>query len=322
LFNITKKIALQALDCSSEALVIVSTQKPDLPIVYVNTAFEMLTGHDAEAVIGESFGTLVLDLDVDEAGRPAEDEVEFEQRWHSRAGAELELSVRRAPLFDRPGAPSYWLFTARRPSGAAAPADEVALRDALQDARRKLKQLERVDSATGLPNDSAFAEVLQRDWGVARREQRCISLVVFEVDRLEEYRRSLGRHATDSVLRKIGHAMSGSLRRATDFGARVGDARFAALLSAADEAQAGAFAERAVRKVNDLAIPHPRSPLARIITVSYGISCEIPDVTATSHALREQAEERLATAQAARDAAEQAAEQGGTTRSDLKKLSR
>ena len=64
----------------------------------------------------------------------------------------------------------------------------VSFKHALQDARRKLKRLERTDSATGIPNEAAFGEILQRDWAIARREQRPLAVAVFEVDHLDEYR--------------------------------------------------------------------------------------------------------------------------------------
>ena len=61
--------------------------------------------------------------------------------------------------------------------------------------------------------------------------------------RSAEYRNLFGRHASDSVLRKIAHAINGSLRRAGDFSARYDEARFAALIGSANEIQAQSLAE-------------------------------------------------------------------------------
>lgn len=316
---------MQALDSSAQALIIVNARERDLPVVYVNTAFETLTGLDAGSVVGDGLHELVVDGQLPENSTPwlpdAEDD--REQTWRSKTGADLRLTVRRTPLFDSPGKPSFWLLSVLGPVGAGAPDGEAALRDALHDARRKLKRLERTDTATGVPNESAFGEILQRDWSIARREQRRVSLVVFEVDYLAEYRDKLGRHATNSVLRKIAHAINGSLRRASDFGARVGDGRFAALLGSADETQAGEFGARAARKVGNLAIPHPRSPRARNITISYGVASEVPERTSNCDGLIEKAEQRLADIQAERMAADAETEQADcTSRIDLKRLTR
>jgi len=300
LINISKKIALQALDGSAQALVIVNAQQRDLRVVYVNTAFETLTGLEAGHIIGAGLGKLVVDGQLPGNARDwsLHGDEDIEQCWRSKAGGELRLNVRRTPLFDRPGKPSYWLLTALGLAGAESPDGEAALRDALHDARRKLKRLERTDTATGVPNEGAFGEVLQRDWGIARREQLRVGVVIFEVDYLEEYRDKLGRHATDSVLRKVAHAINGSLRRAGDFGARVGDDRFAVILGSVTDTQAGDFAERAARKVSNLAIPHPRSPRARNITISFGVASEVPEWTSTCNVLLETAEQRLAESRA------------------------
>ena len=185
------------------------------------------------------------------------------------------------------------MFGVNGVAGEASPGGEAALRDALRAAQRQLKRLERTDPATGIPNESVFAEILQRDWASARRDQRLFGVVVFQVDYLEEYRAKLGRHATDSVLRKIAHAINGSLRRAGDFGARVGDARFAVVLGCADETQVREFAERAAKKVSNLAIPHPQSPVARHITISFGAASETPEWSSTCNLMYETAEQRL-----------------------------
>jgi len=312
LINLSKKIALQALDGSAQALVIVNAQHHGLPVVYVNTAFETLTGLEAGHIIGDGLGQLVVDGQLPgHAGdwSPDGDE-DCEQCWRSKAGGELRLNVRRTPLFDRPGKPSFWLLTALGLAGAGSPDGEAALRDALSDARRKLKRLERTDTATGVPNEGAFGEVLQRDWGIARRERRRVGVVIFEVDYLEEYREKLGRHATDSVLRKVAHAINGSLRRASDFGARVGDDRFAVVLGSVNDTEANNFAQRAVRKVRDLAIPHPRSPRARNITISFGAASEVPEWTSTCDVLLETAERRLAESRAEAPAEDAEGEQG------------
>ncbi|MFW2404263.1 MAG: diguanylate cyclase domain-containing protein [Gammaproteobacteria bacterium] len=286
---------MQALDCGSQALVIVSAKKANFPVVYVNTAFETLTGMDAGEIIGGKLSMLV------ESGRmpvrsedwlPNGDEP-FEQSWRLQAGGAIRLNVRQTPLFERPGKPAFWLLTVLSAADSNATGAEAALRDALQDARRKIKRLERIDSATGVPNEDAFTEIMHRDWAIARREQKRLGVVLFCVDFLDEYRDSLGRHATDSVLRKVAHAINGSLRREGDFGARVGDDRFAVVLGTADETQVRDLAERVAKKVGNLAIPHPKSPVARNITISHGYSSEVPEWTSVCNTLLENAERML-----------------------------
>ena len=326
MINLGKKIVIQALDCSSQALVIIDAGKKNLPVVYVNTAFEGQTGKDASEIIGAGINEMITDGELPEVIDPQvgewlpDGDSNLEQSWKLKAGGDVRLTVRMSALYERPGKPSFWLLT--EVARVDSLPDEAALRDALHDARRRLKSLERTDPATGVPNQGVFMEVLQRDWSIARREQRRLGVVVFQVDCLDAYRDLFGRHATDSLLRKIGHVINGSLRRAGDFGARLGDDRFAVLIGSATEAQALAFAERAVQKVRNLAIHHPRSPIARFVTLSFGCAAEVPAWTAASSTLLEHAKEQLGSRQA--EAADARADDAPsfTTQTDLLRLTR
>ena len=326
MINIDKNVIIQALNCGSQALVIVNARNQDLPVVYVNTAFEALTGIGASEIVGAGINEWVMDGELPEvidtrAGEWLPDgDRHLDQSWKLKAGGDVRLNVRLSALYERPGRPSFWLLTevARADSSPG----EAELRDALHDATRCLKSLERTDPTTGVPNEGVFMEVLQRDWSIARREQRCMGVVVFQIDCLDEYRAVFGRHAADSLLRKIGHLISGSLRRAGDFGARLNDERFAVLIGGATEEQVVAFAERAVQKAWDLAIHHPRSPIARFVTLSFGSASEVPAWAAASSTLLEHAKEQLARRQAEAALTRGEDTSSLTTRTDIQRKTR
>ena len=103
-------------------------------------------------------------------------------------------------------------------------------------------------------------EILLRDWSVARREQKRLSVIVFRIDALESYHQLFGRHATEACLRKVAHSIANSLQRAADYCARVGHDRFAVMIGGAEEDRVVAFAERIAQRVRDLAIHHPAVP--------------------------------------------------------------
>ncbi|MEO7385482.1 MAG: diguanylate cyclase, partial [Gammaproteobacteria bacterium] len=129
---------------------------------------------------------------------------------------------------------------------------------------------------------------------VARREQKRLSVIVFRIDALESYHTLFGRHATEACLRKVAHAIANSMQRAADYCARVGHDRFAVLISGAEEDLVAAFAERIALRVRDLAIHHPRSQLARYVTVCWSLASEVPSANADEPALLEDAEARVA----------------------------
>ena len=150
-----------------------------------------------------------------------------------------------------------------------------------------------LDVLTGLPNRQAFDELLRRDWGIARREQRNLTMILFRVDHLDAYRDLFGRHSTDSCLRKVAHAISGSLHRAGDAVARIDTGDFVVLIGGAGKTQAADFAARIAAKVRELAIHHPRSGVERYVSVSFGVGSATPTRNAAADLLLSEAEANL-----------------------------
>jgi diguanylate cyclase (GGDEF)-like protein len=217
----------------------------------------------------------------------------LKQRWQSRSGEPVDMVLQVSALFSRPGQPAYWLVTVDADPRSDASAGEDTLRVALRDTQLRLRQLDRSDPVTGLHNRQAFLEALHRDWAIAGREQRRISVIVFQVDAFDRYRDLYGKHAADSCLRKVAHAITGSLHRAGDLAARIADNRFAALVGNGEEAKVREFAAQIARKVRELAIHHPRSPAGRYVTVSLGFGSEVPAWGQSDNTLLQKAESAI-----------------------------
>jgi diguanylate cyclase (GGDEF)-like protein len=293
MIKFTKNVILQALDNVPAPTVIVAVHKPGHPVIYVNSAAQILIGRDGPELIGMPFADILAQGSLPESISECHAD---RQQWHTHDGISVPLDVRVSPLENRPGQLGYWMLSVvgdAAPMGELQAHEQAVLRSALVDARRRIKSLERNDPATGLANRGAFDEMLERDWSVARREQRRIGIIVFSLDCLAEYRQIYGRHATDSLLKKVGHAIGGTFRRSGDFGARISYDRFAVLIGDQSEDQAKSFANRIAAKVRSLAIHHPRSTVAKFVTVSYGVSSELPAWTKNSVTLLEEAERQL-----------------------------
>jgi diguanylate cyclase (GGDEF)-like protein len=311
--QLNRHLLRQALDALPAPTLLVDAETRDQLVLYANDAFAALAGTTVAELTGRSFRTVAAVAPA-EAGGP----------WRVRGpgGALVELAAR--PLYRQPGRPSCWLLTtpgaeAARPAAPAEPVpapgvpplDSALVRpegaatgtfsstDLLIRARRD----ERSDPATGLATRVAFAEMLQRDFALARREQRRVSVLVFAVDAFEGYLGLFGRHAADACLRKVAHAIASSVRRGGDYCARVGHDRFAVLTTGGDAEGARQHGERIAQRVRDLAIHHPRSLPARYVTVAWQLVTEVPPRTAEEPDLLERAEAGLP---AAGDAADRA----------------
>ncbi len=128
----------------------------------------------------------------------------------------------------------------------------------------------------------AFHAELSLEVARARRYRAAVALVLFEVD--------CSRQPDDRgrVRRAFGAALAGSMRE-TDAAARVGGDEFAALLPAAELADADAFVARLRRE------------LSEGLSISVGAAC-FPAECATVEQLLEKAERRLYSDKAARAA--------------------
>lgn len=299
MINLKKNIITQMMDRLPLGTLIIDAGEEGWPVVYANAIVGQLLGLDADTLLGTPWASLLVDPDelVGQRQRlcanPTLAVRHLRQQWQSRSGMPVGMTLQVSPLFDGPGQPAYWLLSVDADLQNDLPDDEETLRVLLRGARQRLSQVERRDVVTGLVNRRHFTRLLQHDCALAVREERRLSVVAFEVEAFDRYRDFYGRHAADSCLRKVAHAISGSLRRNGDIAARVGGSRFAALVGAGEETQVRHFAERIALRVRELAIHHPRSPAGRYVTVAIGICSGIPLQSDTGDSLLAKAEASL-----------------------------
>jgi diguanylate cyclase (GGDEF)-like protein len=290
-FNILKKLnkhlLRQALDAVSSPALVIDAQCDEKLVVYANPAAGRALGLQASELVGRPATTLCLE--------PATPEC-----WSLRTRDGSPLALRPVPLYAQPGQASFWLLTAAplgQQPAAQAPARPAAIAARAEELPARIVRDDRTDVTTGIPGRNAFLEVQLRDWLAARQEQKRLSVIVFRIDALDSYQKLFGRHATETCLRRVAHAISNSLQRSTDYCARVGNDRFAVLICGGAEDRVAQFAERIAQRVWDLAIHHPRSQPARYVTVSFAMASEIPPVSADEPGLLEDAEERISRGQ-------------------------
>jgi diguanylate cyclase (GGDEF)-like protein len=301
LIDIDKNILVQALDNLPVGALLIDARSATWSVVYANPVISQLTGGiEFGDLVGRPWSSLLSDPQELAAqqerllGSPALVVRQLRQRWQSRSGVPVDLDLQVSPLFEGPGQPAFWLATAESPPSTAEEAETETLKGALRDAQVRLRQLDWNDGVTGLLSCRAFSQIVQRDWLIARREQQRLTVIVFHVEAFEKYRELYGKHAADSCIRKISHAITGSLRRAGDAAGRIADDRFGVLVGSAETEKAREFAAQIARKVRELAIHHPRSQVARFITMSFGVGSEIPSRKAASCQLLRRAESELA----------------------------
>jgi len=153
-----------------------------------------------------------------------------------------------------------------------------------------------MDRSSGLSTPEHLLEVLRRDWSIAQRDGRTLTLMRIDVDGCRDYHDVFGRSATDNVLRQVGRTIAASMRRSSDVVARLADGEYLALAVSMEMEAGRMHAERIVGRVRDLAILHPRSPSGRYLTVSAGVVSTVPPREVGCESLLEAAQRAVAAA--------------------------
>ncbi len=268
------------LDASPDGVVICDVRGNDSPVVYVNRAFEQLSGYRASELIGRNMRFLHGE-DRDQEGlsriRLALREGVAAQtilRNYRKDGTLFWNELRLVPIRNAAGQVAHFASFHReagerlKPDARAEQRSEP--RDPALNTQTMLAYL-RDDKLTGLLRRGYFDELLKRDLGIAQRESRTLSLFLFDPDFFEPYRELFGRPGADQSLRRIGRTIGACFRRASDLCARFDDTRVAALCTGMEADQAAKYADTVLARIRDLAIHHPRSAVSRFMTMSSGV---------------------------------------------------
>ncbi len=153
-------------------------------------------------------------------------------------------------------------------------ASQVAI--ALDNSRRveqMEKQAER-DELTGLYNRRGFALQGEKEVGRARRYQRPLALILFDIDHFKNVNDLYGHLIGDHVLRVLTERVTRTTR-ATDFVCRYGGEEFIVLMPEANREEGLAMAERLRQEISGMTIVTDVGTLS--LTVSLGVAALRPE---------------------------------------------
>jgi diguanylate cyclase (GGDEF)-like protein/PAS domain S-box-containing protein len=268
------------VEAAPEGVALCEARNGDWPVVFVNTAMEQLTGYGADQILGRNLRFLQAD-DRDQDGvlkmRNALRDGQACQiliRNYRRDGTLFWNEMRLVPL--RAGDGSVTHFASfHREGGTVRTDSRNEARDPAMNTQTMLAYL-RDDKLTGLLRRPYFEDLIKRDWGLAQRESRRLSFLVFDLDHFSAYRDVFGRQGADQSFRRIARVIGGCFRRASDLCGRYDEDQIAALTTGLDLSQASKLADAVLGRVRDLAIHHPRSSVSRYVTASAGCVSLVP----------------------------------------------
>jgi diguanylate cyclase (GGDEF)-like protein/PAS domain S-box-containing protein len=157
----------------------------------------------------------------------------------------------------------------------------------------KLERLSVLDELTQLSNRRYFETRLIQEFNRMKRENTPLSIIMCDVDYFKKYNDTYGHVQGDSCLQKIASALSQSTRRPEDFIARYGGEEFAIVLPNVDAKGAAHVAELARKEIEQLKIKHSESEVSEYVTISLGITSQVPADSFSAEDLVNKADQAL-----------------------------
>lgn len=138
---------------------------------------------------------------------------------------------------------------------------------------KMLKEKSEHDGLTGIPNRRLFDEIYDKLWMESLEKQRCLSIMIIDIDDFKEFNDQFGHLVGDEVVKSVASLLA-KYKREIDFVARYGGDEFVAVLPSCDKEYVQSFAdklkENLLRVNEELDIPSK-------VTVSIGIAMTVPN---------------------------------------------
>jgi diguanylate cyclase (GGDEF)-like protein/PAS domain S-box-containing protein len=216
-------LAQRALESSGNGIIITDCLQPDNPIVYVNPAFERITGYSEAEALGRNCRFLRGD-DRNQPGMP-------ELREAIQGKQEARVVLRNY----RKDGTLFWneLFVAPVRSDDGTVTHFVGAQNDISEQKRAEENLLHMathDALTGLPNRSLLQDRIGQAIGHAERMQREIAVLFLDLDRFKNINDSLGHAIGDTLISILAQRLRSAVRM-VDTVARVGGDEFVVVLT-------------------------------------------------------------------------------------------
>lgn len=252
----------RAIEASQNAVLITDATRAGTPVIYVNPAFEEITGFSPDDVLGKS-PSFLYGPDAEQSGVR-----DLSMAVRKREGAAVLLrnyrkdgtlfwnDLRIAPVRNERGEVTHF----------------VGIINDVTERQRYQEQLEHRahhDDLTGLPNRTLLYDRLEQALIYAERHGRMAAVLFLDIDNFKVINDSLGHRVGDELLTAVGARLRESARRG-DTVARYGGDEYVVVL--ADVGRADEVAEAADHTRRQMLRPFDLGGHQLAVTFSIGAS--------------------------------------------------
>ncbi|GAA4972977.1 diguanylate cyclase domain-containing protein [Kineococcus glutinatus] len=221
----------RAIGTAANGITIADAREPDMPLVYVNPAFERLTGYRSAEVLGTNCrflqgpGTDRTQVATIARRLRAGRSVRVTLLNHRRDGSPFWNEISISPVADAQGRTTHFI------------GNQVDVTDRVEREQRTAF-LAYHDSLTGLPNRAQALEQLDLELRRRTRSGAGVAVLFCDLDGFKEVNDRFGHSAGDEVLVAVAHRLRSAVRGG-DLLARLGGDEFLVLLTGLPADDAG-----------------------------------------------------------------------------------
>jgi diguanylate cyclase (GGDEF)-like protein/PAS domain S-box-containing protein len=259
----TRHLHERALASSSNGIMITRSDEDDHSIVYVNPAFERITGYSADEVMGMEGRFLVRD----DLAQPDLEHIRSALREKREGSATLRNYRKDGSLFwnELHIAPVHDL------AGGATTHFVSIINDISERVRYQhaLEYQANHDSLTGLANRNLLGDRIEQAIAWAKRNNHVMGVMLLDLDHFKLINDASGHSAGDALLKEVANRLMACVRE-TDTVARLGGDEFVIILT--DLPQPGDVDQIAEKILSTLSRPTEIAGREVFVTASIGVS--------------------------------------------------
>lgn len=285
---LTKDIYLNAINSTRDGLLITEAKGKDNPIVYVNPAFELLSGYTKSEILGKDCRFLQgADIDQNERARirttiDNEESILITLRNYKKDGSLFwnELSI--SPIKNKVGEVTHFIGIQKDVT------DKVKLENKLQETNKRLNDLNsilekenKIDPLTGAYNRKAINHEVSILWNSAKRSNVDISIIFIDIDNFKVINDTFGHRAGDVCLKHLSNTLKSFCGRDSDVILRFGGEEFVIISIGNDKNKTIDIANKILTSVSKEDIKIKEPDIRINYTVSIGATSFMPDINDT-----------------------------------------
>jgi diguanylate cyclase (GGDEF)-like protein/PAS domain S-box-containing protein len=277
----------QIVHALAAGVVVCDAGRPDLPVVYVNPAFEQLTGYSAVEMLGRNCRFLQGDNTQDREkavvrqalaeGSACKVVLRNYRKDGSMFWNELSLSAVR----DAEGRITHFVGLLQDVSAGIELERQLQVeKQSLEEANRKLEMLVVHDELTGLYNRMFFDSQFALQWKTAARNRETLALLYIDIANFSKINTQYGHENGNLILRKVADGLRDTFTRSSDLVVRYGGDEFVVVAASIDSDQAKSHARELREKMQNLTIPPLYTEFGYVMVnlrVGVGVHAPQPD---------------------------------------------